>query len=62
MCIRDRSSAAASSDPLDFLRVSSVFDDLSDVEAFAGPYLKAYQSIKEVGSMPTVELLSEGRL
>jgi mannitol 2-dehydrogenase len=56
------SSAAASSDPLDFLRVSSVFDDLSDVEAFAGPYLKAYQSIKEVGSMPTVELLSEGRL
>jgi mannitol 2-dehydrogenase len=56
------SSAAASSDPLDFLRASSVFDNLSEVDAFTVPYLRAYQSLEEIGSMATVELLSEGRL
>jgi len=55
------SSAAASSDPLDFLRVSSVFDDLSERRRSPAHTSRHTSRSRRIGSMPTVELLSEGR-
>ncbi|NHA69855.1 mannitol dehydrogenase family protein [Phycicoccus sp. CMS6Z-2] len=53
-------AAARSEDPLAFLRDRDLFGGLADDERFTGPYLRALESLHEVGARATLERWEAG--